>query len=515
MTAGPWRDAFPRPRYVVRPWLRRAPTDGPDDPAPERTSGGGAPSGSDADESGPQPGSVEPEPGAGQPEPTVAESPPSGTVPPPEARGADSTAADAADPSSAPTPPHGVPHVPPAQGASQQGGPWNAWSPETPWQGPPPRQERRVLAVAVVAVLLLVGAAAGGWILYDRAQRSVALIAATDPGDDPFTPSLVQGGGLPPTTPLDRAANPTPAGGLDGLYFDSLGAGICDQRRLGTELQVDPALAAAWVAPLGVAPSELSRFVTALTPVRLRADTRLTAHGWSGEVAEPYAAALQAGTPVLVDDRGVPRVRCADGAPLAPTLPLPDPVYGSGWDGFDPATMIEITPATRPIVEFGLVDVAGGQPFRRPVGSTGDQDVAALPETGRLAGTYDLTGTQIRCEGIPSCPENVGVVFEPTFSGCPAACVVTDVDVGESVPLTRDGTTWRVSGDLPAGRGADCQGQDVQETYAVSVAPTRSEIVDGVWTAVGLSGEYVLSFAGNEDCRAGEVAWSLSGTGGG
>ncbi|PZT71125.1 hypothetical protein DN402_02310 [Streptomyces sp. SW4] len=48
----------------------------------------------------------------------------------------------------------------------------------------------------------------------------------------------------------------------------------------------------------------------------LRADTRVTGHGLRGGRPVGGQAVLQAGTAVLVDDRGVPRVRCAGGNPL-------------------------------------------------------------------------------------------------------------------------------------------------------------------------------------------------------
>jgi len=279
----------------------------------------------------------------------------------------------------------------------EQGG-WGpyAYPPPAQYGGTPApgrRGRRRRTVIALVATVLLVAAAGAGIFYYERSARTVALLAADVPGDDPFTPTLVQSGSLMPTARFDATANRTPTGELDGLYLDSTGSSGCNRAPLESTLRGDPALATAWAAPLGVNAMQAPVYVAAgLTPVRLRADTRLTAHGNSGGRARPYAATLQAGTAVLVDDRGLPRVRCADGAPLTGALPLADPVYGSGWDGFDPATTIEIRPAGAKIVEFGLVDPAGTQPFRRPAGTAGEKDVVALPNTGRLDGTYLLTG---------------------------------------------------------------------------------------------------------------------------
>ncbi|GAP52775.1 serine/threonine protein kinase [Streptomyces azureus] len=54
----------------------------------------------------------------------------------------------------------------------------------------------------------------------------------------------------------------------------------------------------------------------------LRADTGVTNHGFRAGRAAVLQAVLQAGTAVLVDDRGVPRVRCACGNPLRPPVAM-------------------------------------------------------------------------------------------------------------------------------------------------------------------------------------------------
>ena len=69
---------------------------------------------------------------------------------------------------------------------------------------------------------------------------------------------------------------------------------------------------------------ELGRFVPmtfcpgylrGLTSVVLRADTQVTNHGFRDARVTGFQSVLQAGTAVLVDNRGVPRVRCACGSP--------------------------------------------------------------------------------------------------------------------------------------------------------------------------------------------------------
>ena len=63
-------------------------------------------------------------------------------------------------------------------------------------------------------------------------------------------------------------------------------------------------------------PGSVPAFLRGLTPVVLRADTRVTNHGFRDGSATSFQSVLQAGTAVLVDDHGAPRVRCACGNPL-------------------------------------------------------------------------------------------------------------------------------------------------------------------------------------------------------
>lgn len=69
-----------------------------------------------------------------------------------------------------------------------------------------------------------------------------------------------------------------------------------------------------------IEPSAVPECLRSLTPVQLRMGTRVTNHGFRDGKVTAYQAVLQAGTAVLVDDRGVPRVRCACGNPLLPPV---------------------------------------------------------------------------------------------------------------------------------------------------------------------------------------------------
>jgi len=61
----------------------------------------------------------------------------------------------------------------------------------------------------------------------------------------------------------------------------------------------------------------LSRYIRDLRPVTLTRDTRATNHAFVDGRAVAFQSILQAGTAVLVDDKGVPvaRCRCGRGRP--------------------------------------------------------------------------------------------------------------------------------------------------------------------------------------------------------
>ena len=102
----------------------------------------------------------------------------------------------------------------------------------------------------------------------------------------------------------------------------------------------------------------------------LREDTRVTNHGFLNGQANRFDAVLEAGTAVLVDDRGVPRVRCACGNPLTePVATSSAPDYsGASWDGFDARRLVAVAPAKEPIKSFELVNVNTGENYRQAAG---------------------------------------------------------------------------------------------------------------------------------------------------
>ena len=71
-------------------------------------------------------------------------------------------------------------------------------------------------------------------------------------------------------------------------------------------------------APPNATPAGIGAYVDSLTPVVLTDDTLVTNHGYRDGHATTLPAVLQAGTAVMVDTLGVPRVKCNCGNPLTP-----------------------------------------------------------------------------------------------------------------------------------------------------------------------------------------------------
>lgn len=119
-------------------------------------------------------------------------------------------------------------------------------------------------------------------------------------------------------------------------------------------------------------------YLRELTPLQLRADTRVTNHGYRGGRATAFQSVLQAATAVLVDDRGLPRVRCACGNPL--TRPVEQrggaTTVGRAWPGYQPSRTVVVAPASEPVRKFVVRDPDTGEWFTRTGGdgkASGDE----------------------------------------------------------------------------------------------------------------------------------------------
>jgi hypothetical protein len=297
--------------------------------------------------------------------------------------------------------------------------------------GPPPPPEipsstrpawvvpAAIFVILGVAVGLIVGLSSTGGASNKTAKSTgeIFLQPASDPGPDPFGPSAAapltpsQSPSNPATGPAASATSSTTgstslapssaasatsgplvlsakSGGTPGLYGGSNRLSVCDKAAMIAYLEATPSKASAWAAAQGISVSDLPGYITKLTPVVLRSDTRVTNHGYAKGRATAFQAILQAGTAVLVDEFGVPRARCACGNPLAAPVAVPTtPNYqGPAWPGFTPTNVTVINKSTTVINVITVINIETGQPLGIPVNPGGGP-------TGSPAATASASGS--------------------------------------------------------------------------------------------------------------------------
>ncbi|HEX7168933.1 MAG TPA: Hsp70 family protein, partial [Acidimicrobiales bacterium] len=271
----------------------------------------------------------------------------------------------------------------------------------------PPRRNKAIAIIAGVLALLLVSgiaavAMSGGDDDPIVTAGEVFLEPVSDSGPDPFTDDvgddvddIERDDETTGTTAAgDKTAIKTSVGTDPGLYGGTRDKGSCDTTQLVSFLGDNPALARAWTAVLGIAPDDVEQYVATLTPLVLRDDTRVTNHGYRAGKATPRQSVLEAGTAVLVDRNGVPRVKCSCGNPLVePTAVEGTTRYtGDRWGDFSPENLAVYTEGPE-VAQFVVTDVETGDAFVRPVGSAGEADVDAPDEAILPTDEDDSTAT--------------------------------------------------------------------------------------------------------------------------
>ncbi|KSZ58344.1 hypothetical protein Z045_14350 [Rhodococcus pyridinivorans KG-16] len=269
----------------------------------------------------------------------------------------------------------------------------------------------RGFGLALALTALVAGACSSGGSV--ETTTPVQLHVATAQ-DDPWTPRLVppqvpvavpppppevvEDGGDPVTA---TAGAPAVPGDRPALYGGSLDRPLCDREGLILHLEEDPAKAEAWRGVLGV--PDIRGYTDTLTAVLLRADTRVTMHEYRDGAARPVQSLLERGTIVLVDELGVPRVRCVRGNPLsAPVLTGNDELEGPKWPGLNAERMFVVQPAATAVRELEVVDITTGAMVPVPVGEALPKTTApAAPETSEES----LPQTEALQVPVPDVPE--------------------------------------------------------------------------------------------------------------
>ncbi|MBT1093727.1 PASTA domain-containing protein [Streptomyces sp. Tu102] len=269
-------------------------------------------------------------------------------------------------------------------------------------------------------------------------------------------------------------------GDTPGLYGGSEQPTVCDVVRL-KEFLTDPAngrKAQAWATALSITTAEIPGYLDRLTPVLLRHDTLVKNHDYKKGKATPFNALLQTGIAILVDEQGLPAVKCSCGNPLRPfdgdtnRIKVEFDDRNDEWKGYEKSSVVAVRPATRNVERLALVEVH--EPDRgitRPVGTTGEKDTAfdtrerrAVPD---LAGaTFGQASRELAGKGLAVAFEGGGLPPDGarvTASDPPAG---TELRFGEYVTLSvaggssggsSDGTTTSTP---PGGSGSSPSTRD-------------------------------------------------------
>ncbi|MFH8478810.1 DUF6777 domain-containing protein [Streptomyces sp. NPDC018055] len=247
-----------------------------------------------------------------------------------------------------------------------------------------PRRFRRAVLAALAAGVLL--AAAGCDSAADRTTKGttgtadaedVLLQPLGEPGPGPFTKPTARPAPSPSVTRSPQEGDGSApgavhrvSGAVPGLYGGVRSEASCDVAQQARLLTADQDKARAFAEKAGIEAVQIPGYLRSLTPVVLRADTQVTNHGYSSGSATAFQAVLQAGTAVLVDGKGLPKVRCACGNPLDRPVVAKGQVAhrGERWAGYDPARILAVDPSPRPASSLVIVDTADNAWIERAVG---------------------------------------------------------------------------------------------------------------------------------------------------
>ncbi|CAL9356846.1 hypothetical protein SUDANB96_00583 [Streptomyces sp. enrichment culture] len=308
-----------------------------------------------------------------------------------------------------------------------------------------------VVAVALALVLNRPGGGSGG-------GGEVFLQAAGKSGPDPFTASSATDSSAPPVTPSPTTES-APAGtvrgvdgGAPGLYGGTRKVAACDVEKQVRFLQADAAKNRAFASVAGVSPSGVPGYLRSLTPVQLRVDTRVTNHSYRDGAATGYQAVLQAGTAVLVDDRGVPRVRCACGNPLTPPVAQEGTPKrtGDSWPSYRASNVVVVNPAPVVIKVFVIYDPEHDEWIHRHKGDTGHKDTKTHPPVDHATPSASVstpttpsspgedTPTPCVSTTAPGEARSPGVTPCPPTSATPSSSPPTQPETTTSEPTTSE-----------------------------------------------------------------------------
>jgi hypothetical protein len=274
---------------------------------------------------------------------------------------------------------------------------------------------------------------------------------------------------------LQQGDTPGLYGGTPGLYGGTRQPTICDVKRLKAFL-MDPAnrrKAQAWADALNIDTDRIPGYLDRLTPVLLRHDTLVVNHDYKKGKATPFNSLLQTGIAVLVDERGLPAVKCSCGNPLRPftgdtnRISVKFEAGNKKWHGYQRSSVVAVRPALREMEQLALVDVRDpGRGIDRPVGTTGAQDktfdaAARRPVPDVMGSTFGDASRQLAQKGLAigyagkeRPPDDARVTASDPPAGTElgfGAYVTLSATGGASGSSTSGGTPGSPSGGTPSG----------------------------------------------------------------
>lgn len=285
--------------------------------------------------------------------------------------------------------------------------------------GPPAdHRNRTLLLTAIVAILALL--LTTGVVLFWKARNGdinipgITLQSADEAGNDPFTPSVALSN-KPVNDNIKLASNSgaqdngvrVVSGTQPGLYASD--EGTCDAAALGNYLANNPSAGAAWASVFGIDRASIPYYLNTLTPVILTADTWVTNHSYQDGSAYAFQSVLQAGTAVMVDGAGVPRVRCGCGNPLAPPVAAPIGgyhIHGTHWHDYHTHHITRVAYSTQNVTVVNNTTTIIQQAAPAPVAN--QATLSLVPINGgqlieRVVGNIlDLSGQAPLAEELPN-----------------------------------------------------------------------------------------------------------------
>jgi hypothetical protein len=273
-------------------------------------------------------------------------------------------------------------------------------------------------------------------------QSEVTAAPVSTAGKNPFMPTVGRDTpGIKPPAAAHSASGGVArySGSLPGLYGGTRNYRSCDAAKLVSFLEENPSKASAWAFTLGIKTSEIRQYVSRLTPVILRTDTRVTNHGYESGIAIPLQSVLEAGTAVFVNSYGEPVVKCYCGNPLTAPVLYSAPVYtGPLWVGFRTTQITLIQQSTTIINTFTLYDPAHGMTFTRTAGQHGRDGPysGSSTPTQPSPATSTSTGTTTSQQSAPTEHPSVSLSPNPATQGETVTLTASGFAAGASLQIT-------------------------------------------------------------------------------